>query len=67
MNFTNRVYLPDGNKMYVSDDQAGDNRLIELYQEYGNLKVETCHKVLGKSLDDLKVVTTGTIKSVYIG
>jgi hypothetical protein len=28
--FTNRVFLPTGDKVYVSDDVAGDNRLEQL-------------------------------------
>lgn len=62
---TNRVYLPDGSKLYTSDDVAGDNRLEELFTKYGDLKIEACHKILGKNLDDLESFWTGTIKEFF--
>lgn len=62
---TNRVYLPDGSKIYISDDAAGDARAFELYEKYGNLKLEACNKELGKSLDELKPFWTGTIEEQY--
>ena len=62
---TNRVYLPDGNKIYLSDDAWGDKRIDELHQTYGNLKVEACHKEWGKSLDDMQAFWQGTIESFY--
>ncbi len=61
-NVTNRVYLPNKSRIYVSDDQYGDQRLMELFNIYGNLKVESCYKELGSSLDSLKSFWTGTIK-----
>lgn len=62
---TNRVYLPDGRTVYVSDDRAGDDRLEELYVLYGDLTVEACYKVLGTALDDLETFWTGTITSYF--
>lgn len=64
---TNRVYLPDGSKLYLSDDRAGDTRAFELYQQYGDLKLEACYKDQpgAKSLDDLKPFWTGTIEEQY--
>ena len=62
---TNRVYLPDGNKIYVSDDQYGDARLLELYAKYGNLKMEWCNKVWGSALDDATAEWEGTIEEQY--
>lgn len=63
--FTNRVYLPDGRKIYTSDDWAGDRRNEELHATYGNLKVEVCQKELGKSLDTLEVILTTTLEGLY--
>lgn len=65
MHFTNRVYLPDGNKIYVSDDQAGGMRLEELYDRYGNLTVEVCDKVWGRSLDEQTVVFKTNIEEFF--
>ena len=65
MQFTNRVFLPDNKKIYVSDDVAGDIRLEELFKQYGDVRVEVCKKELGKSLDELRPVIVGTISSVY--
>lgn len=62
---TNRVYLPDGSKVYLSDDAAGDERAIELYTQHGNLKIEACTKELGKSLDELEPFWSGTIEEQY--
>lgn len=64
---TNRVYLPDGSKMYLSDNADGDARAAELYEKYGNLKLEACYKEMGKSLDDLTPFWTGTIEEQYNG
>lgn len=58
----NRVYLPDGTKLYISDDRAGDERLEQLFKQYGDLKLEACDKEFGKGLDELKAFWTGTIK-----
>ena len=58
---TNRVFLPNGQKIYVSDDVYGDDRLEQIFSEYGNLKLEACYKVLGTSLDDLPAFWSGTI------
>jgi len=60
-NITNRVILPDGNKIYATDDMHGDNVIEQIYKEYGDCKIETCEKVLGKSLDELKPMWTGKI------
>lgn len=62
---TNRIFLPDGKKIYVTDDQYGDERLIELHQKYGNLKMQSCHKEFGKTLDQLKSFWTGTIEKFF--
>lgn len=64
---TNRVYLPDGSKLYISDDAAGDRRAFELYRQHGNLKLEACYKdqPQAKSLDDLEPFWTGTIEEQY--
>lgn len=66
-NVTNRIYLPDGTKVYLSDDRAGDARAFELYERHGNLKLESCYKDQegAKSLDDLKPFWTGTIEEQY--
>jgi hypothetical protein len=65
MNFTNRVFLPDGRKIYVSDDNAGDQRLEELHNEYGNLKVEVCRKEFGSTLDECEVFLKTTIRGLF--
>jgi ABC-type metal ion transport system substrate-binding protein len=59
--------LPDGTKVYISDDSAGDARASELYEKHGNLKLEACYKDQpeAKSLDDLKPFWTGTIEEQY--
>lgn len=71
---TNRVYLPRkavqekkllSDKVYVSDDRAGDDRLVELYQHFGNLKMEACYKDSGESLDDLKPFWEGTVREFF--
>lgn len=65
MAYTNRVFLPDGNTVYVSDDQYGDARLEELHAKYGNLKMESCEKIWGKSLQELEPVWSGTIEDFW--
>lgn len=62
---TNRVYLPDGNIVYCSDDLYGDIRINELYKKFGNLKLESCNKTFGKSLDEAKVFWAGTIEGYF--
>jgi len=62
---TNRVYLPDGQKIYITDDCAGDERMFQLYEKFGNLKMEACHKEWGKLLDDMKPFWAGTIEEQY--
>lgn len=66
---TNRVILPDGTKIYLSDDQHGDARAGELYEKYGNLTMESCYKDQegAKSLDDLTPFWSGTIWEQYNG
>ncbi len=64
---TNRVYLPDGKKIYVTDDVWGDERLEQLYSTYGNLKVEACHKEWGKNLHDMEAFWSGTIGTFWDG
>lgn len=68
-NVTNRVYLPDGTKVYLSDGTAGDYRAEELYERYGDLKLEACYKDQegANSLDDLVPFWTGTIVENYGG
>lgn len=61
----NRVILPDGGKMYISDDAQGDKRAAEIYTKYGNCKLEACYKDSGKSLDELEPFWSGTIKEQY--
>lgn len=39
MKLLNKVFLPDGNYIYVSDDIYGDERLEQLYKQYGDLTV----------------------------
>lgn len=64
---TNRVYLPDGTKLYFSDNVAGDARIYQLYQRFGNLKLEACYKDQegAQSLDDLEPFWSGTIEEQY--
>lgn len=63
---TNRVILPDGGKMYVSDDIQGDIRLEQIYKKYGNCKIESCNKEFGgKSLDELESFWQGTIEEFF--
>lgn len=66
-NITNRVYLPSGDKLYLSDDSAGDARAMELYKQYGNLKLEACFKDQEgtNSLDDLAPFWSGSIEEQY--
>jgi hypothetical protein len=64
---TRRVYLPDGNSTYITDDQSGDGRLLQLYVQYGNLEIEVCQKEFGKDLADAEVVRTGNIATVLCG
>lgn len=67
-NVVNRVILPDGGKLYVTDDVAGDNRMEQIYTKYGNCKIEACYKdenQAAKSLDDFKPFWTGTIEEQY--
>lgn len=67
-NLTNRVFLPGGNTLYVSDDNAGDARFADLIDEgHGNAKVEVCDKRTGKSLQDLKPFIIGTVEKIYDG
>ncbi len=65
--FTNRVYLPTGDRIYVSDDGFGDMRLVEFYKRFGDLKVEICQKEFGSSLHDAKVLVTTTLKDLIAG
>ena len=65
--YTHRVFLPDGSKIYVSDDNAGDQRLAEIYERYGNVQVEICRKEFGKVLDEQKAMCKGPITSVMNG
>lgn len=60
--FTNRVYLPDGNTVYISDDGYGQERLEQLYAAYGNLTVEICEKQFGRSLSESPVLVTTTLR-----
>jgi len=62
---TNRVILPDGNKIYCSDDLYGDVRINELHKKFGNLKIEACNKIFGKSLDEAEAFWTGTIEEYF--
>ena len=64
MRYTNRVFLPDNQQLYVSDDDAGDERFVELYKQYGDLKVEICEVEFGgKTLSELEpVVETSILK-----
>lgn len=66
---TNRVYLPDGTKLYFSDNIEGDTRIFKLYEQHGNLKLEACYKDQegAKSLDDLEPFWVGTIEEQYNG
>ncbi len=62
--FTHRVYLPDGNTVYVTDEAAGFQRLVEAYEHFGNLKVEVCRYEWGKFLSDAKIIHTTTLKEL---
>lgn len=62
---TNRVFLPGGKKIYLSDDVAGDNLALELYKLHGDLKMEVCDKEWGKSLDEAKPIWSGTLNENY--
>lgn len=62
---THRVFLPDGTKLYISDDWAGDRRMEELHAQHGDLKMESCNKEWGKSLDELTPFWRGTIVEQY--
>ena len=61
---TNRVYMPDGRKIYVSDDAFGQLRFEELYTIYGNCKVEACWKVWGTTLDDCVAWWAGDLREI---
>ena len=61
---TNRVYMPDGRKIYVSDDAFGQYRFEELYEIYGNCKVEACWKDWGTSLDDCIMFWEGDLHEI---
>jgi hypothetical protein len=59
--YTNRVYLPDGDTVYVTDEAEGNDRFVELYTGYGDLKVEICKSEWGKSLSDCEVLVNTTL------
>jgi hypothetical protein len=40
----------------------GDERLVELFKKYGNLKMEACNKIFGRSLDEAETFWTGTVE-----
>lgn len=63
---TNRVYLPDGNTVHISDDGYGQERLEALYAELGDLKVEICQKEFGRSLSESQVLVTTTLRRMVV-
>jgi len=62
---TNRVILPNGKKVYVTDDNYGDDVIEQIYEQYGNCEIQACTKVFGNSLDTLKPFWTGTITNYF--
>ena len=62
-----QVFLPDGKYIGVSDNNDGEMRMEQLYNEYGNCKVAVFDRddIFGHGYDGATPLSVTTIEELY--